>query len=109
MTIHILNNSINNNIAALAFCGLQSGDTGVRSIESVTMLGADVGLFALVLVKPIASTLIRGIDAPVEIDYYIHKNELPIIQDDAFLNFICLPNGSLAATALIGDLKCVWS
>lgn len=105
----ILNNTINNNISAVAFCGLQSGDTGIRSIESVTMLGADVGLFSLVLVKPIASTLIRGIDAPVEIDYYIHKNELPIIQDDAFLNFICLPNGTLAATALIGDLKCVWS
>lgn len=105
----ILNNSINNNVSATGFIGLQSGDSGVRSIESVTMLGPDVGLFALVLVKPIASTLIRGIDAPVEIDYYIHKNELPIIIDDAFLNFICLPNGNLAATALIGDLKCVWS
>lgn len=35
------------------FIGLQSGDTGVRSIESVTMLGVDVGLFSLILVKPI--------------------------------------------------------
>jgi hypothetical protein len=91
------------------FIGLQSGDDGVRSIESVTMLGADVGLFALVLVKPLATTLIRGVDAPVEIDFLIHKNELPRIYDDAFLSFICLPNGTLSATALIGDLKCVWT
>lgn len=103
------NNSANANAAALAFIGLQSGDSGVRSIESVTMLGSDVGLFALVLVKPIATTLIRGIDAPVEIDFLIHKSELPRIYDDAFLSFICLPNGALSATALIGDLKCIWT
>ena len=105
----ILNNGINNNITAQSFIGLQDGDSGVRSIESVTMLLPDVGLFALVLVKPIATTLIRGIDAPVEIDYLAHKGEMPRIYDDAFLNFICLPKGTLAATALIGSLKCIWT
>jgi len=103
------NSGINSNISAAAFIGLQNGDKGVRSIESVTMLLSDVGLFALVLVKPIATTLIRGIDAPVEIDFLAHKTEMPQIYDDAFLNFICLPNGTLAATALIGDLKCIWT
>jgi hypothetical protein len=96
------------NASAIAFIGLQSGDRGVRSIQSVTMLGVDSGLFALVLVKPIATTLIRGIDAPVEIDFLIHKNELPRIYDDAFLSLVMLPNGALSATALIGDLKCIW-
>ena len=50
------------------FIPLQAGDTGVRSVEEVTMLGADVGLFALVLVKPLADLQIRGVDAPVEVD-----------------------------------------
>lgn len=104
----IQNNGAASNAASMSFIGLQRGDDGVRSIESVTMNGSDTGLFALVLVKPIATTLIRGIDAPVELDFLIHKNELPIIEDDAFLSFICLPQGTLSATALIGDLKCVW-
>lgn len=96
------------NASSMAFIGLQSGDRGVRYIEDVTMLGVDTGLFALVLVKPIATFLIRGIDAPVEIDFLIHKNELPRIYDDAFLGMVMLPNGALSATALIGDLKCIW-
>ena len=91
------------------FIPLQEGDTGVRSIESVTMLGPDVGLFTLVLVKPLAQTQIRGIDAPVESNYYIDKGILPKIEDDAYLNFICLPMGSLAATALHGDITTVWN
>jgi len=97
------------NVSSMPFIGLQSGDSGVRSIESVTMLGADVGLFALVLVKPLATTLIKEITAPVETDYYFHKNELPVIEDDAFLNFVSFPFGNLSATRLMGDLKCVWA
>lgn len=88
------------------FIQLQDGDTGVRSIESVTMNGAgDVGLFSLILVKPLAQFSIRGIDAPVEIDY-LKDFPTPVqIQDDAFLNFICLPQGSLAVSALHGSIK----
>lgn len=95
--------------ASTPFIPLQEGDTGVRSIESVTMLGPDVGLFTLVLVQPLAQTQVRGIDAPVEADYFIHKGILPKIEDDAYLNFICLPQGTLAATALHGDISTVWN
>lgn len=90
------------------FIGLQAGDTGVRSIESVTMLGADVGLMSIILVKPIAQICIRGIDAPVEKDFLLTQNELPVIYDNAFLNFLSLPQGSLAATALMGDIQVCW-
>jgi len=91
------------------FIGLQDGDSGVRSIESITMLGGDVGLMSLILVKPICTTLIRGIDAPVEKDFYLNQNELPIIQDNAFINALCLPRGTLSATALMGTIKCIWN
>ena len=90
------------------FIGLQSGDSGVRSIESVTMLGTDVGLFTLILVKPLAQINIRGIDAPVEKDFLLMDNALPIIVDDAYLSYLTLPQGTLSSTALIGDVKVIW-
>lgn len=92
------------------FVPLQVGDTGVRSIESVQMIsGPDVGLFALVLVKPLAQAMIRGINAPVEVNYFTDFGQLPQIVDDAYLNFIVCPQGSLAASAIHGDLTTVWS
>lgn len=91
------------------FIGLQHGDTGVRSIESVTMNGADVGLFALILVKPLLQTTIKETTAPYEKDMFLHAQELPEVKDDAFLNFVCLPQSSLASTGLYGDLKVIWN
>lgn len=91
------------------FIGLQGADRGVRSIESVTMGGADVGLFTIILVKPLAQLCIKEITAPYEKDFFILSQQVPQVEDDAFLNFLCLPQGSLAATALIGDLKVIWN
>jgi hypothetical protein len=96
-------------LAAGPFIPLQTGDTGVRSIESVTMLGADVGLFTLVLVKPLCQMQIRGIDAPVEIDLFKDFAQCPTVIDNAYLNFICCPAGSLAGTPIYGDIKLVWN
>lgn len=91
------------------FLPLQVGDTGVRTIDTVTMHGADVGLFSLVLVKPLAQLQLRGIDAPVEVDYFTQFGQLPRIHDDAYLNFLACPSGSLAATTLHGDITVVWN
>ena len=91
------------------FVPLQTGDTGVRSIEAVTMIGPDVGLFTLVLVKPLAQMQIRGTDAPVEVDYFRDFAQCPVIQDDAYLNFICCPNGSLSSVAIHGDISVIWN
>lgn len=96
-------------LAAGPFIPLQSGDTGVRSIQSVTMLGADVGLFSLVLVKPLAQMSIVGIDAPVEVDYFKDFSHCPVVSDDAYLNFICCPAGSLSGAPIHGDITCVWN
>lgn len=93
---------------ASPFIGLQDGDSGVRSIESVTMLGIDTGLFSLVLVKPLVQTCFREITVPYEKDFLIPTSDVIRIYDDAFLGFLALPLGSLAATVLSGDLKVVW-
>ena len=94
--------------ASNPFIGLQSGDSGVRSIESVTMLGPDTGLFALVLVKPLVQTCFREITVPYEKDFLVPTTDVVKIYDDAFLSFLTLPMGSLAATVLRGDIKVIW-
>lgn len=103
----VVNSSQSNTVGASSgpFIQLQGNDVGVRSIQSVTMNGADAGLFSLILVKPLAQFSLRGIDAPVEIDYLKDFSNVPQIEDDAYLNLLTLPQGSLAATALHGTIK----
>lgn len=102
--------SQNANVAANGpFIGLQGNDTGVRSIESVRMVsGTDVGLFTLVLVKPIANIQILEQAAPVEIDYLRDFGFMPRIEDGAYLNYICLPNGSLSGVRLNNEQDYIW-
>ena len=103
------NSGANNNASAMPFIGLQAGDSGVRSIDSVFMLDADVGLMTLILVKPLGTSVIREITAPVEKDYFMEAGVIPQIYDDAYLSFLCLPQGTLAATALMGDIKTIFT
>lgn len=104
----IITTALNTVGCAGPFLPLQSGDSGVRSIQSLTMTGSDVGLMTLVLVKPLAQMTLRGNDAPVEVDYLKDFSGLPVIEDDAYLNFICCPVGTLAATALHGEITTSW-
>lgn len=91
------------------FLTLQNGDTGVRSVQSVTIGGiGDVGLFALVLVKPLASFSLYGIDAPTEVDYLTDMASLPEIKDDAYLNLIAMPNGTLSGAPIHGVIETTW-
>lgn len=89
------------------FIPLQRGDTGVRSVQSVTVGGVgDVGLFALVLVKPLATLDLRGIDAPTEVDFFTDcGGSMPEIEDDAYLNFIALPVGNLSGADIHGVIE----
>ncbi len=112
-TTSITGNIVTSNAATLGSVGpfipLQAGDTGVRRIQSVTMIGVDVGLFTLVLVKPIGDVQIIETTAPVEKNF-IEGNGLVLceIKPDAYLNFICLPKGTLAATAMHGTIETFW-
>jgi len=91
------------------FLPLQIGDSGVRSVQSVTIGGVgDVGLFALVLVKPLATFSLFGIDAATEVDYFTDMAAMPEIVDDAYLNFIALPNGTLSGAPIHGVIETTW-
>jgi len=91
------------------FIGLQGGDRGVRSIESVQMLGADTGFFALVLVKPLAFIQIWEQEAVYDKDFLLMEGDLPVVEDDAYLSLLACPNGSLSGITIKGNLKVVWN
>lgn len=93
------------------FLTLQSGDTGVRSIESVQMVsGTDVGLFALVLVKPLFEFQIMEVQSPTEVDLLKDFSNCPQIQDNAYLNMIMNPivSGTVSG-AINGYIQTVWN
>jgi hypothetical protein len=91
------------------FIALQAGDTGIRSVEQITFSGSNGGLATLVLVKPLANTIIRERTAPVEVDYFKDTISMPRIYDGAYLNFIVLPMNSLATVPILGDATFIWS
>ena len=103
------------------FIGLQAGDSGVRSVESVTFSAAGGGLLAIVLVKPLwhfystqecrrtTTGNLESYGAASQFEAVIHRNTTKIEQG-AVLGVIGLGNaGSLASSVLVGTLETIWS
>lgn len=90
------------------FIPLAPGDRGVRSCQSITFNGPNGGLAALVLVKPLATIATRDTLTFAEVDFVTQKTLAPIIQDGAYLNFLCQPNGTAASVPIVGNLNFVW-
>lgn len=91
------------------FFPLQSGDVGVRSIESITLSGPAGGLASLVLVRPLASLQMFEANTPMEVDYFIEKTSCPVIQDGACLNLIAHASNNLSAVTVLGLFDFIWS
>lgn len=90
------------------FLPLQGNDKGVRQVDSITFASPNGGLAAIVLVKPLYSTLIRENTAAVESNTVTNSALLPRIENGAYLNFITLPNGSIAGQPITGLLNTIW-
>jgi hypothetical protein len=90
------------------FLPLQGNDKGVRAVESITFNAPNGGLASIVLVKPLYSTLIRENTAVVESNTITDSALMPKIEKGAYLNFITLPNGSIAGQPITGLLKTIW-
>ena len=92
------------------FLPLARGDSGVMYPESIEFFGAgDVGVLALVLVMPIASAMIYETTARCPWDFLLHQGVMPVIEDDAYLNFICTPPGTLSGGVIRGSITTIWS
>jgi hypothetical protein len=93
----------------MPFLSLAEGDSGVRSVTSVTFTVANGGLASLVLVYPLRTLRIREANVPTEVESLLHAPDLPQVQDGAYLNFIGnTPTGSLAATNFVGMAEFAW-
>lgn len=94
------------------FIPLQAGDYGIRSVESITFTSPNGGILALVLVKPLFEIGIEEVTAtfvtPSQLENFSDCLTGIDIEDGAYLNFICLPNGSLASAVLTGMLITTW-
>jgi len=91
------------------FLPLQAGDSGVRSVDSVTFISGDVGLITIVLVKPIATFQIYDVTAASESDYAVGFTSLPEVKPDAYLNFICYPSGTVSSAQILGTAEFVFN
>ena len=91
------------------FLTLAPGDTGLRSVQSVTFDSPDIGLLAFVLVKPLEQIIMRENLSPAERTPVLDFFDLPIIQDNAYLSILL--NSGLSGTAngsCIGTIQTVW-
>lgn len=93
------------------FVGLQSGDRGIRSVESYTIdAGATTGTVALILFKPIALFSYPPVLSyvPTEHELALAKATLPEVLNGSCLNLISLTAGNISTAAYVGYLDFVW-
>lgn len=104
----ITTSSLTTNSGGNPFIPLQDGDSGVRSIESLTMNGVDTGFFAMVLVKPLANVPAQNVIVPYEKDFFLMQGEMPVIQDDAYISYVQSCAGTSSAVTQRGTMKVIW-
>jgi len=103
------------------FIQLQAGDSGVRSIQSVTFSAAGGGLMCLALVKPLyhfystqecrrtTSGNLESYGAASQFETVLHGPPVEI-KNGAVLGIVGLGNaGTLASSVLTGILETTWS
>lgn len=105
----VATSSLNTAGASGLFLALQSGDSGVQKIDSIEFFTSDVGLLALVLVKPIAHFQIFEVTSPCDFDMFRDFSILPRVYDDAYLNLVAKPAGTLSGAQILGSMTTVWS
>lgn len=98
------------------FVPLNAGVKGVKSINWVNFSVANGGLCAVVLVRPLETTIalestsVAGIGSAVEKEACRLRGGIVEIKDGAFLGFLSQGvAGSLASSPLVGTIETVWS
>lgn len=91
------------------FLPLANGDTGIRSVQTVTMSAANTGTFALVLARPLASITLSVAGLMTEKDLLNQIPSLPVIKDGACLTWVWNAGAATAtATTFAGGIEVVW-
>lgn len=89
---------------------LASGDTGIKSVQTVTISAASgSGTAALVIVKPLATIPLSIASLMTEKDFWNQLPSAPQIKDGACLGFLLGTGQAVAAsTTFAGSLETVW-
>lgn len=92
------------------FLPMASGDTGIRSVQSVTLSAASgAGTAALVLARPLMSLPISTVGVAAERDLLNQLPSLPRIYDDACLAWVYFAGAATgASTNFYGSIETAW-
>jgi len=91
------------------FLRLADGDTGIRSIVSVTNSLLNGGLGTIVLVRPLADIYVAETGTTSEITFGDTRSVGPRIYDGAYLGLIGQTTNAFAGATLVGLAKFVWN
>lgn len=107
----IVNNSNSTLVAGAAapFIPLANGDRGIRSIQTVTCNASMGGFCNIVLVKPLATHLIREQNTEAETIFFKEKANCVKIESGAYLNFIALTNSASTFAPFRGFVQFTWN
>jgi hypothetical protein len=96
------------NNSAAPFATLQAGDTGVRSVQSITFSnGLSDGLLCLILAKPVLSGTLLEQTAPSEVVPICDNSAIPKIEDNACLAFLLRNASPQYGIQYIGEIETV--
>jgi hypothetical protein len=93
-----------------AFLPLASGDTGIKSVETVTISAASgAGTAALVLARPLLTLPITTVSIAAERDLINQLPSLPRVVDGACLTWLYFAGAATAAsTNFYGSVEMAW-
>lgn len=88
------------------FIPLAGGDSGIRSIDGVTLSTGAGGFFALVLVKPLTHVQMLELGVACEIQHIQQRaGVIPKIENGAYLNMIALVNNTATIAPFRGHIQ----
>ncbi len=117
----VVASSVGSSASYHPYCSLAAGDTGVKSIESVTFTAAGGGLMALVIVKPLMTAYVtqesrrtttgnlESYGACDEFMGIINQRPAQVIDGARLGIFAAGHAGSLASSVLVGILETTWN
>ena len=91
------------------FLPLADGDTFVKRIESVQVIGATGGLFALVICRPLVDLVLREANTVSEMSFIEQRPGAPRVFDGAYLNLICYTPSTIASGVMSAYFEFAWS
>lgn len=87
---------------------LQQGDTGIMQVDSVNMQTAVGGVFAVCIVKPLATFGLQEATTIIEVDFVRERLRPISVQDGAYLGMILRSNTTATPATIHAEFSLYW-